>query len=92
VGSKYKALPASTNDAYCPTLKGRVPTALTPDIGSALEIVIDGLTDAAVRAAMAAGLNALCDRGADLGVLRVGAGNYGGKLGKFHYRLAELIQ
>jgi formylmethanofuran--tetrahydromethanopterin N-formyltransferase len=91
VGSKYKALPASTNDAYCPTLKGRVPSALTPDIGSVLEIVIDGLTDAAVRSAMTAGLNALCERGADLGVVRVGAGNYGGKLGKFHYHLAELL-
>ncbi len=92
VGSKYEALPASTNDAYCPTLKGRVPSALTPDIGSVLEIVIDGLTDPAVRAAMAAGLNALCARGAVAGVLRVGAGNYGGKLGKFHYHLAELLQ
>lgn len=92
VGSKYKALPASTNDAYCPTLKGRVPSALTPDIGSVLEIVIDGLTDDAVRAAMAAGLNALCARGADAGVLRVGAGNYGGKLGKFHYHLSELLR
>ena len=58
VGSKYKALTASTNDAYCPTLKGRVSSALTPDVGSVLEIVIDGLTDAAVRAGMAAGLQA----------------------------------
>ena len=55
VGSKYKALAASTNDAYCPTLKGRVESALTPDVGSVLEIVIDGLTDDAVRAGMTAG-------------------------------------
>ena len=91
VGSKYKALPASTNDAYCPTLKGRVPSALTPDVGSVLEIVIDGLTDAAVRAGMTAGLQALCAQGVDSGLLRVSAGNYGGKLGKFHYRLGELL-
>ena len=50
VGSKYKALTASTNDAYCPTLKGRVESALTPDVGSVLEIVIDGLTDDSGRA------------------------------------------
>jgi formylmethanofuran--tetrahydromethanopterin N-formyltransferase len=91
IGSKYKGLPASTNDAYCPTLKGRVPTALTPDIGSVLEIVIDGLTDAAVWAGMAAGLRALAARGAESGLLRVSAGNYGGKLGKFHYPLGELL-
>jgi formylmethanofuran--tetrahydromethanopterin N-formyltransferase len=90
VGSKYKALPASTNHAYCPTLKGRVETALTPEVGSVLEIVIDGLNDDAMRAGMKAGIMALCARGAEAGLLRIGAGNYGGKLGKFQYRLAEL--
>jgi len=91
VGSKYKALTASTNDAYCPTLKGRVATALSPGVGSVLEIVIDGMTDAAVRAGMAAGLRALAERGEDSGLVRVGAGNYGGKLGKYQYRLGELL-
>jgi formylmethanofuran--tetrahydromethanopterin N-formyltransferase len=91
VGSKYKGLSASTNEAYCPTLKGRVDSALTPDIGSVLEIVIDGLTDQAVRAGMKAGLLAVCARGAAAGIVRVGAGNYGGKLGKFQYRLGELL-
>jgi len=91
VGSRYKALAASTNHAYCPTLKGRVESALTPGVGSVLEIVIDGLTDDAVRAGMQAGLHALCERGAAEGVVRVGAGNYGGKLGKFQYRLGELL-
>jgi formylmethanofuran--tetrahydromethanopterin N-formyltransferase len=90
VGSKYKRLPASTNHAYCPTLKGRVESALSPDVGSVLEIVIDGLTADAVGAGMKAGLAAICARGAEAGVVRVGAGNYGGKLGKFQYRLAEL--
>jgi formylmethanofuran--tetrahydromethanopterin N-formyltransferase len=91
VGSKYKALAASTNEAYSPTLKGRVESALSPEVGSVLEIVIDGLTDVAVREGMRAGLHALCARGAASGLVRVGAGNYGGKLGKFHYRLGELI-
>jgi formylmethanofuran--tetrahydromethanopterin N-formyltransferase len=92
IGSRYKALPASTNDAYCPTLKGRVPSALTPDVGSVLEIVIDGLSDAAVRAGMKAGLNAVCALGSAAGVIRVGAGNYGGKLGRFQYRLGKLLE
>jgi formylmethanofuran--tetrahydromethanopterin N-formyltransferase len=91
VGSKYKVLIASTNDAYCPTLRGAVPTALDADIGSVLEIVIDGLTDDAVRHAMRAGLAAIVKLGAKQGATRVGAGNYGGKLGKFHYHLKDLL-
>jgi formylmethanofuran--tetrahydromethanopterin N-formyltransferase len=43
VGSKYKALPASTNDAYCPTLRGRGRSQLPEDVEAVLEIVIDGL-------------------------------------------------
>lgn len=92
VGSKYKALPASTNDAFCPTLRGAVESALSPDTGAVLEIVIDGLTQADVRAAMRAGIDAVCKVGASGGVLRVSAGNYGGKLGQFHLKLHEIMR
>jgi formylmethanofuran--tetrahydromethanopterin N-formyltransferase len=91
VGSKYKALPASTNDAFCPTLRGLVATALGPDIEAVLEIVIDGLTDADVRSAMGVGLRAVCGLGGDAGVRRLSAGNYGGKLGPFHFPLREIL-
>jgi formylmethanofuran--tetrahydromethanopterin N-formyltransferase len=91
VGSKYKGAPASTNHFYCPTLKGAVASEIGPEIGSVLEIVIDGLTSDAVAAAMRAGLKALADLGPQKGALRVGAGNYGGKLGKHHYKLRELM-
>src|SRR5262249_6444460 len=62
VGSKYKAS-ASTNEAYCPTLKGAVKSALDADIESVLEIVIDGLTAPAVATAMRAGLAAIVKLG-----------------------------
>jgi len=91
VGSKYKAVRASTNDAYCPTLKGVVKSELDEEIGSVLEIVIDGLTSAAVAAAMQAGLAAIVKLGPQRGALRVGAGNYGGKLGPHHFHLRELL-
>ena len=91
VGSKYKALPASTNDAFCPTLRGITRSELTPDVGSVMEIVIDGLTDHDVRAAMKAGLEAVCRVGAAGGVRRISAGNYGGKLGPFHFHLREIL-
>ena len=91
VGSQYKGMGASTNDAYCPTLRGVTNSALDADIGCVLEIVIDGLTDAAVSAAMRAGLKAIIDMGPENGAKRIGAGNYGGKLGPFHYHLKDLL-
>lgn len=91
VGSRYKGLVASTNDAFCPTLRGATRSELSPDVGAVLEIVIDGVTDGDVREAMRTGLRAVCDLGADAGILRLSAGNYGGKLGQFHYTLRELL-
>ena len=91
VGSKYKGAMASTNDAYCPTLKGSGRSELDADIGSVLEIVIDGLTSEAVAAAMRAGIAAVIALGPERGVLRIGAGNYGGKLGPHHYHLKDLL-
>ena len=91
VGSKYKALIASSNDAFCPTLKGVTATKLTPDIEAVLEIVIDGLTENAVAAAMHAGMAALCELGAKGGITRISAGNYGGKLGQFHFYLRKIF-
>jgi formylmethanofuran--tetrahydromethanopterin N-formyltransferase len=91
VGSKYKKLPASTNHAYCPTLRGAVDSALGSDISSVLEIVIDGLSADAVAAAMKAGIAAILKGGARDGVTRIGAGNYGGKLGKYLFHLKELL-
>jgi formylmethanofuran--tetrahydromethanopterin N-formyltransferase len=91
VGSKYKGLMASTNHFYCPTLRGAVPdSALGPEIGAVLELVIDGLTPDAVAAAMRAGLAAVVALGPDRGACRVGAGNYGGKLGRHHFQLHDL--
>jgi formylmethanofuran--tetrahydromethanopterin N-formyltransferase len=88
VGSRYKSLIASTNDLYCPTLKGVMEqTALPPDINCVLEIVIDGLSEAAVSEAMQVGMQAA----ARPGIRQISAGNYGGNLGQFHIRLHDLL-
>jgi formylmethanofuran--tetrahydromethanopterin N-formyltransferase len=87
VGSRYKGLKASTADAYCPTLRGRVPTQLASGAHAAYEIVIDGIDETSVAAAMAAGIRAAAGEG----VVAITAGNYGGKLGKFHFHLRELL-
>jgi formylmethanofuran--tetrahydromethanopterin N-formyltransferase len=92
VGSKYKGQIASTNDAYCPTLKAAVNTALPLDVEAVMEIVIDGLSAADVAAAMRAGLFAVVEHGAEEGVTHVSAGNYGGNLGPHHFHLKEIIK
>ena len=87
VGSKYKGLVASTSDPYCPTLRGRVESKLHKDANCAYEIVVDGESEAAVGRAMTVALRAA----AGPGILEITAGNYGGKLGKFHFHLRKLL-
>ncbi len=91
VGSKYKALLASTNHPFCPTLRGAVSSALTPDIGAVLEIVIDGLDVASIEEATRVGIRAAC-RGRGHGLIRISAGNYGGSLGPYHFHLRKILR
>jgi formylmethanofuran--tetrahydromethanopterin N-formyltransferase len=91
VGSKYKALHASSNDAFCPTLKGLTQTQLSADIESVMEIVIDGLSEVDIQKAMRIGMETFCAIGADNGIKRISAGNYGGKLGPYHFHLQEIM-
>jgi formylmethanofuran--tetrahydromethanopterin N-formyltransferase len=87
VGSKYKKLRASTNDAHCPTLRGSVKSALPDGVNAVYEIVIDGLDLAAVEQATRVGIEAACRPG----VIRITAGNYGGSLGPHHIYLHKLF-
>ncbi|HVN53190.1 MAG TPA: formylmethanofuran--tetrahydromethanopterin N-formyltransferase [Anaerolineaceae bacterium] len=87
-GSQYKFLIASTNDAYCPTLRGVVQTALPEGINSVLEIVIDGLDEQAVEEATRVGILAACIPG----IRRITAGNYGGRLGQFKIDMHRILR
>lgn len=91
VGSKYKSMFASTNDAFCPTLKGMSKSELDTDIESVMEIVIDGLTEIDIRKATYAGIHAITQLGEESGVKRISAGNYGGKLGQFQFHLRDIM-
>lgn len=88
VGSRYKSLIASTNDAYCPTLRGITEnSAVIRDANCVLEIVIDGLDVEAVQEAMRVGMHAA----AKPGIVQITAGNYGGNLGQFKINLKDLM-
>jgi len=86
---RYKKMIASTNDAYCPTLRGRPETKseLPDGVNAVLEIVVDGLDRASIERALAAGIQAACRPG----VVEITAGNYGGKLGKHHFHLHAVL-
>jgi formylmethanofuran--tetrahydromethanopterin N-formyltransferase len=81
----------TTNHLYCPSLKPKLGDASkVPDgVNYIPEIVVNGISMDAVKAAMKAGIKAA--RTVE-GVMLVSAGNYGGKLGKYQIRLRELVQ
>jgi formylmethanofuran--tetrahydromethanopterin N-formyltransferase len=82
-------MPASTNHALCPTLKGTVPDSQVPDgVAAVYEIVINGIGEDSVKAAMRTGIGASCRAG---GITHIGASNFGGKLGPFRFGLRELF-
>jgi formylmethanofuran--tetrahydromethanopterin N-formyltransferase len=87
IGSIYKGQGVSTNTAYCPTIRRQVDSALPEGVNAVMEIVIDGLDEEAVREATRVGIQAACRPG----VLRISAGNYGGKLGQYHFHLKEIM-
>lgn len=91
VGSKYASMRASTNDTYCPTLRAVTETLLRDDEQCGLEIVIDGLSAESIADSMKSGIAAACKAGGGNGLLRVTAGNYGGKLGRHHFRLHQVM-
>lgn len=85
---KYK-LKASTFHQFCPKLKKLVPDTRVPDtVNCVYEIVIDGLNLDSIKRAMAAGVQAAAKVP---GILRISAGNYGGKLGQYRADLKEVL-
>jgi formylmethanofuran--tetrahydromethanopterin N-formyltransferase len=88
VGARhYKGMIASTNDAFCPTLRPLVDSALPDGVNAVLEVVLDGLSATAIHVAMQKGIDAACRPG----VRAITAGNYGGKLGPYHFHLREIM-
>ena len=90
VGSKYEFMRASTNQKYCPTLKTKIEDSeLREEDNCVYEIVFDGATEEAIKKAIKLGIEAAVTVP---GINRISAGNYGGTLGKFQYKLHEILK
>jgi formylmethanofuran--tetrahydromethanopterin N-formyltransferase len=88
VGSRRsKTMIASTNDAFCPTLRAITKSDLAEGVNSVLEIVINGIDAPAISQAMRVGIGAACRDG----VVSISAGNYAGKLGPHHFHLRKIM-
>jgi formylmethanofuran--tetrahydromethanopterin N-formyltransferase len=90
VGSlKYKFMPASTNEKFCPTLRDKVPDSKVPaGVKAIYEIVIDGLNEKVVADGMATGIKAAVKVP---GVKFISAGNFGGTLGPYKIELHKIL-
>ncbi len=80
-GSRYSFSIASTYEKYCPTLREKLGdlSGLPEGVGSVMEIIINGADLATIARATQAAIGAALDTP---GLVRISAGNYGGRLGK----------
>ncbi len=86
---KYKFMHATTNDKFCPTLREGVEGSKIPEgVNAVYEIVINGVSEEAVKEAMRAGIKAAVKVPS---VVKITAGNFGGKLGKYQLRLKDVL-
>jgi formylmethanofuran--tetrahydromethanopterin N-formyltransferase len=86
--SRYKFMKATTNERYCPTLREKVKSMVPENVKAVYEIIINGLSIDAVKSAMREGI--LSAIKVD-GIVKISAGNYGGKLGKYMIELKEVL-
>jgi len=92
VGSKYKALIASTNDAFCPTLRSFTKSTLSENVNCVMEIVINGLTSEDISLATKKCIESISKSKIKKDILSISAGNYGGKLGQYQFHLRKIMK
>ena len=88
--TRFPWIGPTTNHPYCPSLKQKLGAAsqVPENVNYIPEIVINGVSMNAVKKAMRAGIEAAINID---GVVRISAGNYGGKLGKYKIFLKEIL-
>jgi len=88
--TRFPQIGPTTNHPYCPSLKHKLgaTSKLPENVNYIPEIVINGVSMDTVKKAMHAGIEAAIKID---GVVRISAGNYGGKLGKYKIFLKEIL-
>jgi len=87
--NKYAFMKATANEKFCPSIKDKVEgTEIPADVNSVYEIVINGIDEESIKKAMKIGIETAVTVP---GVKKITAGNYGGKLGKYQFKLHELF-
>ena len=92
VGSKYKALIASTNDSFCPTLKSLTESNLPSNVSCVMEIVINGISNNDILNATRKSILAISKSRVNNDIVAISAGNYGGKLGQHKFYLRKILK
>ncbi len=88
--TKYPAIGPTTNHPYCPALKHKINVSKVPEgVNFIPEIVINGVSLDSVREAMKAAMDNVRDVE---GLVKISAGNYGGKLGKYKVFLKFFVK
>ncbi|MGD6807100.1 MAG: formylmethanofuran--tetrahydromethanopterin N-formyltransferase [Candidatus Bathyarchaeia archaeon] len=89
--TKYPQIGPTTNHHFCPSLKAKLgKESYVPDgVNYIAEIVYDAVSIDAIKQATKAGVEASINVP---GVVRISAGNYGGKLGKYKIPFNEIFQ
>lgn len=89
IETKYPEIGPTTNHYFCPALKNRIAESKVPDgVRSIPEIVINGINLKVLKKAM----YVCMEVGSRIdGVVKISAGNFGGKLGKYKLFLREII-
>ena len=80
-GSRYKFSIASTYENFCPTLKAKLgdQSGVPDGVASIMEVIINGRDLASIVTATQVAIAASIDTP---GLVKISAGNYGGRLGK----------
>jgi len=91
VETKFPQIGPTTNHPYCPSLRKKLgaESKVPKGVGFIPEIVINGTSLSAVKEAMKVGIEAASNV---IGVTRISAGNYGGRLGKYRIELRDLLR
>jgi formylmethanofuran--tetrahydromethanopterin N-formyltransferase len=88
--NNYSFMHATSNEKFSPSIKDKVEGSNVPaDVNGIYELVINGLNETVISEAMLAGIKAAVQIP---GIKKISAGNFGGNLGPFKFKLHDIVK